>query len=150
MKRIKFLFVALFAVATFAACNDDLGPEYDPIEGAPQFGSVAFKPMAVTSNDEVSVSVFVSCKYGLTAAWTVYWIEDDVKQMHVSKEFFFAKEGQVAPVSGEYKGVNVIPKHPAGTKIAFQVAAASVYGIPSFSPVTRYTVTDTDTPLPIE
>ncbi len=131
----KFL-SCLAALLALASCNDEVGPEYTT---RPEFGTVTYTPAVVTESDKVSVSVPISCQYGLASAWVVYALNDDFQNLKAVSQYFFKGE---AETSATYRAANVIPEQRIGTKVTFQVQAATPYGVLGLSEPVTYTVTD--------
>lgn len=139
----KFL-SGIAVLLALASCNDELGPEYTTL---PEFGTVTYTPSVVTEGDKVSVSVPISSQYGLASAWVVYCLNDDLEHLKAVSQYFFKGESET---SATYRATNAIPEQKAGTKVTFQVQAATPYGVVGVSVPVIYTVTDGTGETPAE
>lgn len=134
MKKMKLLLAAACALLVCAACNDELGPEYSTY---PEFGEMIYTPRLVTEDDTVDVRIPIMSQYGLSVAWVVYCLNDDLSTSKTTSQHYFKGEQDTSVV---FSAENAIPKQPAGTKVTFQVQAATPYGVIGASKVQTYTV----------
>lgn len=141
---MKKLLSCVAALLTLASCNDEVGPEYTTL---PEFGEVIYTPAVVTERDKVSVTVPISCTYDLSSAWVVYALNDDFENLKAVSQHFFIGESDT---SVTYGVAGAIPEQSAGTKVTFQVQAATSYGVLGLSKTVTYTVTNGEGDTPAE
>ena len=99
MKKLLF---AAAAVWLLAACNKELGPEY---ETPPVFDEVTFTT--------------VSCPYKVKQVWLAYFVDGDESNVVTTKPFNY----DATTVTFKER----IPGQKAGAKVSFQVLTRSDY-----------------------
>ncbi|MDE5621923.1 MAG: hypothetical protein K2K30_02970 [Alistipes sp.] len=142
MKKMKQLLLAALALCVCAACNDELGPEYSTY---PSFSDFTYTPRFVTADDTVDVSVDITSEYGLSAAWVVYCLNDDLSTSKTSGRWLYKGDSDK---SVTFVAKDAIPQQPAGTKVTFQVQAQTPYGVIGFTQLYSYTVEEGSEAMP--
>lgn len=142
MKKIKLMAVLMLCLTALGSCIDhdnEYAPEYGD-EGMPKFGRVDMKPSRViTSDDAVSVTVDITCFFGMRGAQLYYWLNDNVeKPVSTKTQWFKGLEDKAVT----FKGDKIIPKQKAGTKVTFQIAAESAYGMRNLTDPISYEVAE--------
>lgn len=118
----KLLFAA--AVCLLAACNEELGPEY---ETPPVFDEVTFTTATqpdgvvdpVTVDEIVTVNATVSCPYKVRQVWLAYFVDGDESDVKTTNPYNY----DATTVTFKER----IPGQKAGAKVSFQVLARSDY-----------------------
>ena len=121
MKKLLF---AAAAVWLLAACNKELGPEY---ETPPVFDKVTFttatQPDGVTKpvkvDEGVWVNATVSCPYKVKQVRLAYFVDGDDSNVEMTNPYFY---DATTVTFKEW-----IPGQKAGAKVTFQVLAQSDY-----------------------
>ena len=121
MKKLLF---AAAAVWLLAACNKELGPEY---ETPPVFDEVTFttatQPDKITEpvkvDEVVWVNATVSCPYKVKQVWLAYFVDGDESNVVTTKPFNY----DATTVTFKER----IPGQKAGAKVSFQVLTRSDY-----------------------
>lgn len=115
MKKLLF---AAAAVWLLAACNKELGPEY---ETPPVFDEVTFttatQPDKITEpvkvDEVVWVNATVSCPYKVKQVWLAYFVDGDESNVVTTTPFNY----DATTVTFRER----IPGQKAGAKVSFQV-----------------------------
>lgn len=121
---MKKLLLAAAAVCCLAACNKELGPEY---ETPPIFEDVTFttatQPDKITEPVEVdeivTVQATVTCPYKVRQVWLAYYVNGDESDVKTTNPYNY----DATSVTFKER----IPGQKAGTKVTFQVLARSDY-----------------------
>lgn len=121
MKKLLF---AAAAVWLLAACNKELGPEY---ETPPVFDEVTFttatQPDKITEpvkvDEVVWVNATVSCPYKVKQVWLAYFVDGDESNVVTTTPFNY----DATTVTFRER----IPGQKAGAKVTFQVLTRSDY-----------------------
>lgn len=121
MKKLLF---AAAAVWLLAACNKELGPEY---ETPPVFDEVTFttatQPDKITEpvkvDEVVWVNATVSCPYKVKQVWLAYFVDGDESNVVTTKPFNY----DATTVTFKER----IPGQKVGAKVSFQVLTRSDY-----------------------
>ena len=135
MKKLLF---AAAAVWLLAACNKELGPEY---ETPPVFDEVTFttatQPDKITEpvkvDEVVWVNATVSCPYKVKQVWLAYFVDGDESNVVTTKSPQKAEKVTVNYTGNfNYDATTVtfkerIPGQKAGAKVSFQVLTRSDY-----------------------
>lgn len=138
---MKKLLIMAAAVCCLAACNKELGPEY---KVAPVISNVVYNPTEVHAGEDVRVTATVTSEYGFTGISILRWLNDDAKEVKEEGAWLSTNK---TDTEKRYSGT--IGKQKAGTKVSFQVLAASAYSVFTLSEVYEYTVQDEADPEPM-
>lgn len=121
---MKKLLLAAAAVCCLAACNKELGPEY---ETPPVFDKVTFTTATqpdgivdpVKEDEVVWVNATVSCPYKVKQVWLAYFLDGDESNVKTTTPYNY----DATTVTFKER----IPGQKAGTKVTFQVLTRSDY-----------------------